>query len=72
MKVYMTETERSDLIETAYYRDCGLASRIVRMDEEISGVRPATLPMEDLVEQLDCWLVLAKLRWLTGKVASCP
>jgi hypothetical protein len=55
---------RNSLIEAAYYRNDDLANQIVLLDEEISGVRPATAPVEHLEQRLDYWLHLAGKRWL--------
>ena len=59
----MNATERSDLIDRAYYGDTDLHQQIAMLDEELTGVRPATAPEAELTERLDYWLAIAARRW---------
>ncbi len=55
---------REELIEQAYSRyDDDLANQVVSIDEELTGVRPATAPVAELQERLNFWLALAAARW---------
>jgi hypothetical protein len=51
------------LIEAAYYRDDDLANQIAMLDEELSGMRPKTAPVEELEQRLNYWLSIAAFRW---------